>query len=844
MGIGGRRAGARGHSLFLGLVLAACGAPPVSSITHPPLTPPPEPTLVVREDVPPAPPAPDPSATVAVGGLVFQGAHRRGLTDLAFDRSGRLLATASADGSVAVIDVEAGVVRASRRAFVRTGSRRVRFEPGGEGLVIASSGSFFEGTGGVWRWDLRSDLFAPVLRPQTFYFDLDRFDLHPDGQHAVFAVPSDDGPAPHLRRADGTEVPLPLEPSRTRRLAFAPGGRTLQATLGGPPEHALLDARTGELLGTFPSQHAAFRPGGGLWATATREGELTLRDPRDGRPLANLRLPTPVEELRFASGGDTLLVLGTADDAVDDGLVAYLVDVRTGSLRATLRLPEESVVEPAADGSALFVATEGTLRALGLDGEELASTSLARVGLLAAAAHGRTLVVASDASIEVWEVPALRRRGAIPLERGEHSVWGVAFAPDGEELVTFGRGGVERWGRHGVVLTTCSSNAPPILRRGGGGLVAGTLCGLGATEGARPPRGGGVLSHSADGALVLLGDASGLRVADTHDLTAARPVRAPRWSAESCRRGPCAAMDAAGANVAYVSGRDVGVVELASGRARSLRGPARADAPHAVALSPDGRVLLERRAGRAGGVELRARTVADGRIRFEASMPNDQFLTTFDPGGAHLAIGSAAETRIVEVSSGRVRATGPGVASFRELRFARDGLSLVVRAFDRLVVLGLDGEVRLDAPEFAPTFAISALVDQVARCDEGRLIVESLLTAARTDRGPCRLTDELVFSPEADYLAQRDDAVVRVHRLVGAVEDLGDVLTLRTYRYYHEGALRSVPVAEDARGRFEVDASALGEFRWRGPGPIGEAPMRAGTEGPRVERLVARFFGG
>lgn len=113
------------------------------------------------------------------------------------------------------------------------------------------------------------------------------------------------------------------------------------------------------------------------------------------------------------------------------------------------------------------------------------------------------------------------------------------------------------------------------------------------------------------------------------------------------------------------------------------------------------------------------------------------------------------------------------------------------------------------------------------------------MVARRLDRGPCRITDELVLSPDATRLAQREDAIVRVHRLDGPLEGHGDVLVLRTYRS-RDGV--DVPVAEDLDGRFEVDPQHLPRFVWREPGGLTEGALRPASEGPRVEGLVARFF--
>lgn len=816
-------------TLAFALCLACTHIAPSPVVVRPEPSPPPaEPSLVV-------PVYAEPTSPPAPGGLVFGRAHRRGVHAASFDPTGRVLITASGDGAIAVIDVATGRLRASRRAFVRTGERWVHATSPHEALV-ASSGGFFDGTGGVYRWDLHADTWSPLYRPDGPRFVLERFDAARDGSgHVRFRYDETSSELELAREGEDPSV-LAVDANGVLGVSYdevAPCGdrprcsRVVSVVQSEPSALVLFDAQTGARLAEVPGSLGAFA-GTDLWITSHAR-ELVARSRRDGSVRGSVVLDTPVLGLRTAGE----LVLVQIDSERWRALDASTLTTRGewDDVRAIVAAP---------DGRSVFMAREAALEhwILGESQPHRSSTggpSAAAMGDeyihdLLPSPDGATLVVLG-ADVVLWDVASWSERARVRSDAGETSVWGVVWSPDGDELVTHGRAGVERWGVNGAVTTACGSARPPIVRRGGGLTFDGALCELDrgpmANEYAQP------FAHARDGSRVLVQREGGLAL---YENGALRDARVP---APSCDGGFCPerlSADRELARVAVTSERGVVVVELASGRRTTIAAPRRAGELATVRLAPDGSALAELRRGPDA---VRMVDVATRRERFAVPLGEALAQLVFSDDATMLAIGTSATVEVRDARDGRVIVSAPSVRSFRDLRFSPDGKLLVVRGLEELVVVDVEGrDVRHRFDAFAPTSDVSRDVNRIARCAEGRLIVEEPVLARRVDRGPCRFTDELVFSPDGTRLAQREDAVVRVHRLDGPAGDIGDVLVLRTYRT-EDGAF---PVAEDTSGRFEVDPRGLDHFVYRGAGGLESAPLRPANEGPRVEGMVARFF--
>jgi len=827
------------------LSLACTHAAPSPVVVPPPVAPPPEPTPV-------EPTYAEPTSPPAPGGLVFGRAHRRGVHAASFDPTGRVLITASGDGAIAVIDVATGRLRASRRAFVRRGQRWVHATSPHE-VLVASTGGFFDGTGGVYRWDLRADTWTPLYRPDGPRFVLDRFDAARDGSGHVRFRYDEARSELELVREGEEPVVLAVNADVVVDVTYDDvepcGGlprcsRVVSVAQVEPNLLVLFDARTGARLTEVPGSLGAFA-GADRWITS-HEREVVVRSRSDGAVNASVVLDAPAIGLRAT--GELVLV--------------ELEGARWRALDASTLTPQgewENVgaIAISRDGRSVFVVREGTLEHWTAgEGQPRRTSRLAPptsddpsamvvddyVYGLFTAPDGATLVVLG-ADVVLWDVATWSERARIRSDAGETSVWGMVWSPDGDELVTHGRAGVERWGVNGTLTTSCGSARAPIVRRGGGLTFDGPLCEL-----ASGPMGdvyAQPLAHARDGTRVLVQREGGLALFENGALRDA-PVPAP-----SCDGGFCPerlSADRTLSRVAVANERGVIVVELSSGRRTTIAAPRRAGTLGSLRLAPDGRALAELR--REPHV-VRVVDVATRRQRFVVPLPDAQAQVVFSDDGARVAIGSTTAVEVRDARDGSLLTSAPTVRSFRDLRFTPDGKLLVVRGLDELVIVDVEGrDVRRRVEALAPTAGVSEDADRLARCVEGRLIVERLVVARVDDRGPCRLTDELVFSPDGTRLAQREDAVVRVHRLDGPVgsagstadgpaAEIGDVLVLRTYRT--EG--QSFPVAEDTNGHFEVDPSALPHFVYREAGGIERGALRPASEGPRVEGMVARFFG-
>lgn len=794
----------------------------------------PSPVVVPREpSPPPAEPAPvvpvyaEPTSPPAPGGLVFGRAHRRGVHAASFDPTGRVLITASGDGAIAVIDVATGRLRASRRAFVRTGERWLHATSPHE-VLVASSGGFFDGTGGVYRWDLHADAWSPLYRPDGPRFVLERFDAARDESGHVRFRYDETSSALELAREGEEPVVLAVDANGVLDVTYdevTPCGnrprcsRVVSVVQSEPSAVFLFDAQTGARLAEVPGSLGAFA-GTDLWITGHAR-ELVARSRRDGSVRGSVALDTLVLGLRGA--GELVLVRVDAE--------------RWRALDASTLTPrgewdEVQAIVAAPDGS-VFIARGAALEhwILGEPQSRHTSTAIGEyVHDLLPSPDGATLVVLG-ADVVLWDVASWSERARVRSDAGETSVWGVVWSPDGDELVTHGRAGVERWGVNGAVTTACGSARPPIVRRGGGLTFDGTLCELEggplANEYAQP------LAHARDGSRVLVQREGGLAL---YENGALRDARVP---APSCDGGFCPerlSADRDLTRVAVASDRAVMVVELASGRRTTITSSRRVGELATVRLAPDGSALAELRRGPDA---VRMVDVATRRERFTVPLNEALAQLVFSDDATMFAIGTHATVEVRDARDGRVIASAPSVRSFRDLRFSPDGTRLVVRGLEELVVVDVEGrDVRHRIDAFAPTSDVSRDVNRIARCTEGRLIVQELVLARDVDRGPCRFTDELVFSPDGTRLAQREDAVVRVHRLDGPARDIGDVLVLRTYRT-EDGAF---PVAEDTSGRFEVDPRGLDQFVYRDAGGLESARLRPANEGPRVEGMVGRFF--
>ncbi|MBF2097092.1 MAG: protein phosphatase 2C domain-containing protein [Gloeomargaritaceae cyanobacterium C42_A2020_066] len=260
---------------------------------------------------------------------------------------------------------------------------------------------------------------------------------------------SRDGKAVAIAGADGSLQLWPLgSESPPRRLgtlrqpvngvAFSPtSGIIATSTLAGI---TLWDGAAGRLLQTLPTQGGAIFPlvfsrNGRFLASGDFGGTLQIWDWGDRRPLKTIPTGSRIYALAFSPDGATL-ASGHGDGTV------RLWNVDAGTLHTSLPPTEqakESVV-----WSVTF-SPDGQLLASGGDDEAIylwnaktgrelrKSDTGGSVYDLAFSPDGRTLVVASGPTLQVWDVISGRRRRT--LEQHQQLVRTFVISPDGKTLV-------------------------------------------------------------------------------------------------------------------------------------------------------------------------------------------------------------------------------------------------------------------------------------------------------------------------------------------------------------------------------------------------------------------------
>lgn len=376
-------------------------------------------------------------------------AHTAAVWDVAFSPDGLRLATASADGVVAIHEPSSGakpavitghqspvygvdfspdgtlLATASRDRTIRLWNAAtlqeatvlhghegtvysVRFAPQGDRLVSASQ----DGTVRVWSVEQRrEERVIPATTARTRIF---RATFSPDA--SLIAAAGEDGLA-QIWREDGTPLHQLRHPQRVNAVGFLNGG-SLLATASGDGLLRIWDVATGRETRRRRG-HAdaimtlAIRPGSGVVVTGSDDATARLWNVTDdGEPL--LRFTDRVQALAISADG-TLLAAGDA----------------AGRAR---------VVE---------TATLGEQAAFSLEGRRVNSVAFAPDAGLLAAACDDGIVVRHD---------LVTGRQLAPLQPHTRRVYDVAFSPDGRTLAS---GSEDRTARL-VAADDGSERLPPL----------------------------------------------------------------------------------------------------------------------------------------------------------------------------------------------------------------------------------------------------------------------------------------------------------------------------------------------------------------------------------------------
>jgi WD40 repeat protein/DNA-binding XRE family transcriptional regulator len=414
----------------------------------------------------------NPATGHAVGAPIHASA-RHGVHGLAFSPNGTLLATADGDGTVRLWNTATrrpvgAPLHASGKTKNRYGVRAVAFSR--DGTLLATGGA--DGTVRLWNTATRRPVGAP---------------LHASARYGVYGVAfSPDGT---LLASVGGDNTVRLWQTATRRpvggphrtgsgpvvggggVAFSPDG-TLLASAGADGTVRLWHTATGRPDGAplqksvsgFGVYGVAFSPDGKLLAAANGDGTMPLWNPATGRRArAPIKATNPlngVHGVAFSPGG-TLLAT-----ALGDG-TARLWNPATGRLIG-----------------APFQINGG-----------VAAVAFSPRGKLLAGGDG-------DGTIRLW-VPVTGQPAGAPIQTGSAPDGGVitaAFSPDGTLLASaLGDGTVRLWN--------------PATRRPAGPTLHVTSARYGGSVVAFSSRGNLLATAGGDNMVRLWNPATGRRVA-------------------------------------------------------------------------------------------------------------------------------------------------------------------------------------------------------------------------------------------------------------------------------------------------------------------------------------------
>jgi WD40 repeat protein len=608
------------------------------------------------------------------GHLVAMAAHNRGiarhvwrdhagdLADLALSPDGRVLASASHDGSVVLRDLERGTV--TRIAEFPDWVTDVAFSPTRPHLATADRAH------GVRLWSLSGQL---VQRFDEHRAPVHRVAFSPDGSHLASADRS--GVVVLRALAGGPSRPLAGHTAAVQQLAFSPDGASLAAigqdgsvwlwSVAGAGQHPLAtgqDDQNGVQLATpIPGQspkstHDLAFSGDGAWLAATGPGGVRVFALPGARLHAEYEHGAEILALAFAPGSAPVLATAASDGVVRRWDLASGAGTRLG-------VHDEAAVAVAfsSDGALLASAgADGVVRVWNrASGAEVRQYAGARdhVRRLAFSPDGgRLWSMGRVSGVREWDLAEVTRQR---MRGPSGNVNALAVAPDGKHAATgHGFGSVMLWDLEtgqGTEVDNHGSNIAALAFSSDGRYLAS-----GGQSGA-------VRLHDlrSDGQ-------GGARVLGTHGGSWVR------WL-DFSRDGRLLA-SAGDDGAASVWNLETGQMQRLVAGTAGVR---------YLAFSPDGGLLAT--AAVDGAVTLW--DLAGGTQRVLGNHPGGARHVAFSPDGSWLASGGLDhQVRLWNVHTGESRAQAGHRGDINELYFSPDGRYLASIAWGDPFVLLLDLE--------------------------------------------------------------------------------------------------------------------------------------------------------